>query len=234
MAERHGPAVGGHRELCARSDVPVLDERSAFPGCAEAERLELPDDLERERIVELGHVDIAGREAGHRKGGPGRPGAHEPGRKGVGPGLKVPYRGDDVGRAEGVARTTEDPDGCLAFAGPAGGGQDQSAAALRCHGAFEEMKGIGDHARGQNVRGRERSSSVVDRFGVGVTVGADHRRRGGHLLRRGAVGEHVPSGHERELGCGEQPVPDDELVRRSRPRRRGGPDRRGHRRRRRQ
>ena len=62
-------------------DVAVLDERPAFAGPAEAERLELADDLERERVVELGHVDVAGREAGHGEGGPGRPGADEPGRK---------------------------------------------------------------------------------------------------------------------------------------------------------
>ena len=82
MAERHGPAVGGHRKVCAGSDVAVLDERAAFPGRAEAECLELPDDLERERIVELGHVDIAGREAGHGKGDVGPPGRRpaRPGR----------------------------------------------------------------------------------------------------------------------------------------------------------
>src|ERR1700733_6130627 len=117
MAERHGPAVGGHRELRARPDVAVLDERAAFARWAEAEGLELPDDLEREGIVELGHIDIAGRETGHRKGRTGRAGAPEPGRKGVGAGLKVPPRGHDVGRAEGVAGSAENPDGCRAPTG---------------------------------------------------------------------------------------------------------------------
>ena len=70
--------------------------------------------------------------------------------------------------------------------------------------------------------GSERPASGVDRFGVDVAVVADHGRRGGHLLGRGAVGEHVSPRHQRELGRGEQPVPDHELVGRTRPGRRGG------------
>ena len=55
-----------------------------------------------------------------------------------------------------------------------------------------------------------------------MAVGADHGRGGGHLLGRRPVGEHVPPRHQSELGRGEQPVPDDELVGRSRPGRRCG------------
>ena len=207
----------------AGPDVPVLDERAALARWAEAEGLELPDDLEREGIVELGHVDIAGREAGHREGGLRRAGAHETGRKGVGAGLKVPHRGHDVGRPERIAGPAEDPHGCRAVTGTLGRGQDEGASTLGRGGAVQEMERVGNHPRGQDVSGRERSASVVDGFGVGVAVVADDGGDGGQLLGRGAVGEHVPSGHERELGCGEQPVSDDELVGRSRPRRRRGP-----------
>ena len=58
MAERHGSAIGGDGEGAAGADVAVLDERATLTGRAEAEGLELPDDLEREGIVELGDVDV--------------------------------------------------------------------------------------------------------------------------------------------------------------------------------
>ena len=56
-----------------------------------------------------------------------------------------------------------------------------------------------------------------------MPVGADHGGDGGHLLRCGAVGEHVPPRHESEFGRGEQPVADDELVGRAGPGCGGGP-----------
>ena len=121
-----------------------------------------------------------------------------------------------------VTGTTENVDGRLACLGTLRRGQDRGAATLRGGGAVEEMEGVGDDARGQDVLGRERSAVVVDRIGVGVAVGTDHGRGGGQLLGCGAVGEHVTPRHERELGCGEQPVSDDELVGRSRPGRGGG------------
>ena len=42
----------------ADGDVPVGDEWSAFALAAESERLQLTNDLERERIVEFQHVHL--------------------------------------------------------------------------------------------------------------------------------------------------------------------------------
>ena len=136
----------------------------------------------------------------------------------VGAGLEVPHRCHDVGRAERVAGATVDPDRSRAVAGPLRLHQDDGAAALRRGGAVEQVEGIRHHARGQDVLGRERPASGVDRLGIVMTVGADHGRGRRHLFGRGAVGEHVAPRHERELGGSEQAVTDDELVGGPRPR----------------
>src|SRR4029079_4862330 len=60
VAVRHHPAVGGHRVLAIGLDGATHDEVTTFSFSAEAEGLELPDDLERERVVELAHVDVGG------------------------------------------------------------------------------------------------------------------------------------------------------------------------------
>src|ERR1700686_521492 len=53
VTERHQTPVGGDRQRPARSDVAVGDERTALSVVAEPVRLELADDLEGERVVEL-------------------------------------------------------------------------------------------------------------------------------------------------------------------------------------
>ena len=58
VAERHEAAVGRGRVPAAGADVAVHDEVAALARPAELEGLELADDLERERVVELAHVDI--------------------------------------------------------------------------------------------------------------------------------------------------------------------------------
>ena len=47
--------------------VPSITKSPPSPGAAELERLELADDLERERVVELAHVDVVGVEARRRE-----------------------------------------------------------------------------------------------------------------------------------------------------------------------
>ena len=94
MTERHGPAVRGDGELGAGRDVSVFDERSALTGGAEAESLQLADDLERERIVELGDVDVGRRQArpSRRLSWPrGRPPCRR-GRRRAGAGSPTPVR----------------------------------------------------------------------------------------------------------------------------------------------
>ena len=66
VAVRHDPAVGGDRVLPAGLDGASHHEVAAFALAAEAEGLELADDLERERIVELADVDVGGPQARRR------------------------------------------------------------------------------------------------------------------------------------------------------------------------
>ena len=67
VAVGHQPAVGVHREPAVMVDVPLVHERAAFAGAAEAVRLELADDLERERVVELEDVDVGRSEPARRE-----------------------------------------------------------------------------------------------------------------------------------------------------------------------
>ena len=218
VAERHGPAIGRHGEGAPRPDVAVLDEGPTLAGPAEAEGLELSDDLERERVVQLGHVDVGRCQAGAAKARRAARAPTSPAGKESAPGLEVPDGGDDVGGSEGIAGPAEDPHGGRAArTGAFRPGQHNGAAALRRRGAVEEMERVGDHAGGEDVGGSERPSSRVHGIGVGVPVGPDHCGDGGHLLGRGAVGQHVPPSHEREFGCGEQPVAHHELVGRTGP-----------------
>src|SRR5215213_4295536 len=60
VAEGHEAPVGRHRELAGRTDAPVHDEVATFADLAEPEGLELTDDLEGERVVELADVDVGG------------------------------------------------------------------------------------------------------------------------------------------------------------------------------
>src|SRR5262250_502065 len=55
---RQTPAVGVHREVAAGRGALSGDERPALAGRAEAERLEGEDRDDRERVVELGDVDV--------------------------------------------------------------------------------------------------------------------------------------------------------------------------------
>src|SRR5947209_18397666 len=64
-ARRQLAAVGVDRDLAVPGYAPTaLDERPAFTLLAEAERLEPGQRDEAEAVVELGHVDIGGREVG--------------------------------------------------------------------------------------------------------------------------------------------------------------------------
>ena len=59
VAERHQAAVGRDRERAAGADAGRRSRsRAALARPAEPERLELADDLEGERVVELGDVDV--------------------------------------------------------------------------------------------------------------------------------------------------------------------------------
>src|SRR5258705_9384037 len=63
VAERHGSAVGRDGVAAVDRDMPVGDEWAALAVMAEAESLQLPDDLEGERIVEFEHVHLVTAEA---------------------------------------------------------------------------------------------------------------------------------------------------------------------------
>src|SRR5207248_2732416 len=68
VAERHQAAVRRDREPAAGPDRAVHHEVATLAFTAEAERLELADDLEREGVVELAHVDVGRAETRHPEG----------------------------------------------------------------------------------------------------------------------------------------------------------------------
>ena len=195
VAERHQAAVGGHREPPAGRDAAVLHERAALSLGAEPERLELADDLERERVVELGHVHVIRTE---RRGAEHvlRGATSDVARRELGPTPHVPRRCDLVGRTERVAGPAEDPHRRRPqVAGPVGTGEHQPAAAFGGHRAVEEVERVRDHPRSEHVRRRERAAPGVHRLGVHVAVVADRRGDRRELLGGGAVHDHVPPGH---------------------------------------
>src|SRR5207237_3208093 len=103
----HGGAVGGDRQPATGIDVAVFDKSSAVAVRAEAVRLELADDLEGERIVELGHVDVARAQPGGSKGVASGRATHIAGGH-IRATEDVPRRSDLVGGPVGVAGPTED------------------------------------------------------------------------------------------------------------------------------
>ena len=58
VAKGHGSSVGGDRMAAVDGNVTIGDEWSALALAAESKRLQLTNDLERERIVELQHVHL--------------------------------------------------------------------------------------------------------------------------------------------------------------------------------
>ena len=56
-----------HRQRAAEADRAALDEAPALALRAEAEVLELDDHGDGEAVVELGDVDVGGRDARHRE-----------------------------------------------------------------------------------------------------------------------------------------------------------------------
>src|SRR5205085_11582919 len=76
VAERHRAAVGDDREPAAHLDGAAHYELSTLALLAEAEGLELADDLEREGVVELARVDVLGRDARQPEAALGRPSAY--------------------------------------------------------------------------------------------------------------------------------------------------------------
>src|ERR1700677_3416989 len=72
VAEGHGSSVRCDRMAAADGDVAVCDKRPAFALAAESERLELANDLERERIVEFQHIHVVSPKSGVAEGTLGR------------------------------------------------------------------------------------------------------------------------------------------------------------------
>ena len=146
VAEGHGAAVGGDRERAPRGDVARLDERPALAHGAEAVGLQLADDLEGERVVELGYVDVGRPEARpwrrrRRPLGP-RPTLRRSAPSGP---AKSHTGAIGVRRAEAVAATARGSRrGSRGRPAPVGVGQDQRAAALGRHGAVEQVERLGD------------------------------------------------------------------------------------------
>src|SRR5205085_8855574 len=133
----------------------------ALPTAAEAERLQLADDLEGERVIELGDVDVARAQPGGSEGVAGGGAAGVAGGRIRAPD-EIPRRCDLVGGAVRVAGAAEDPDRARGEVDQSVGvGDDKGTATLRRHGAVEEMEGFGDHARGEDVGRREGSTAVV-------------------------------------------------------------------------
>ncbi|NRA00092.1 MAG: hypothetical protein HRU01_26620 [Myxococcales bacterium] len=212
MTERHESAVRAHGKLSAHPNAPVHDEVTPLALCAETKRLELANDLERERVVELAHVDIRRLQTGLLEADASGALADEP--------VLVPNGRRHVGHALAIEGSPEDGDGLeLQIRCALPGGHEHGATALGVHRAVEKMKGVGDHARIEDVL-RRHLPPVEHGLRVSRAVAADRRCHLGELLGAGAVQRHVSLGDQCELGGRIQPPALDKLVGGTRPRRR--------------
>src|SRR6516165_4070037 len=75
VAEGHGSSVRGDRMAAVDGDVAVGDEWSALAIAAESESLQLADDFEGERVIELQHVHVVAPQSGVAERTLGRPSA---------------------------------------------------------------------------------------------------------------------------------------------------------------
>ena len=221
VAERHHAAVGRDRVAPADLDGAVHHEVAALPLGAEPVGLELADDLERERVVELAHVDVGRAEPGHPervlRGAPADVAVDQVGAPVA---AEVERRWVLVRRAEVVGVAAEHVDRRLrAVGGAVAPGEHERAAPFGRHRAVEQVVRVGDHPAVEDVLGRERPAPVVHGVGMDMAVVADRRRDRRQRLGLRPVHVHVAAGDERELGRGEHAVRRDELVRRARPRR---------------
>ena len=184
MAEREQPAVGDERALAVDRDPPAHHEVPAFALLAEAERLELADQLERERVVELAHVDVGGAQTALR----------ERALRGAAPApaIAIPDRRRDVGHALALDRAAEQVDRLDAEVGGAlGGGEHEPRAALGVDRAVEQVIGIGHHARREHVLRASRGARRTPRRGCArrdCGSSPPPRRATRVACRRGACG----------------------------------------------
>ena len=168
VAVRHHAAVGGDRVLPARLDRAAHHEVATLALAAEPERLELADDLERERVVELAHVDVGGPQPGGAervlRGAPPDGAVHQVGAPVATelPRRRVLVRGPPLSLLPPRTYT-----GCCGrVGGEVGAGEHDAAPAFRRGRAVEEVERVGDHAAVEDVLRRERPAAVVDRLGV--------------------------------------------------------------------
>jgi len=76
VAEGHGAPVRGDRMTPVGGDVTVGDEWPPFTIAAESERLQLPNDLERKRIVKFKDIHVVAANSCVAEGAIGRASAH--------------------------------------------------------------------------------------------------------------------------------------------------------------
>ena len=221
VAVRHRAAVGRHRDAAAGTDVAVLDERAALAFAAEAERFELADDLERERVVELGDIDVVGTEPGEREALPRRAppdvaGGDRRRRDRAGPTPAARRTPDRRCRPRRRGSTPASwrrrrPRAAVVSTSP------QPPSDVIAHSSRWNGSATMRDARMSSTVNGPRPQYTASGFTWPLlrTVAA----AAASCSARRAVREHVPARHQRELGRGEQAVADDELVRRTRPRR---------------
>ena len=187
MTGRQPAAVGVRRQRPVPAQAPALDERAALALAAEPEVLEREQHGDRERVVQLEHVDVGQRHAGalerQRTGLRGRREVD------VGHLADVEVMRERVGRAEDVGRRLAQ------IAGPLVRRDDARRAAVGDHAAVEHVQRVGDEARRQHVVDGDRIAVLRQRVDRRVIAHRDGDL--GQLLRRRAVVVLVTSGGQR-------------------------------------
>ena len=169
-------------------ELAVRDERAAFALRAEAVVLERDEDGVRVAVVELEHVDVVERDAGHaQRELAGAPGAGVDGR--LAPGALV-VAGSGLAEAEQVHRRLAQVARAL------GRGDDDGDGAVRDQAAVEQVQRLDDPARRVVVVERHRPA-VHLRVRVQLRPRALADRDRAELIVRRAVEVHVAPARER-------------------------------------
>ena len=188
-------AIGIDGQSAPGGDGSATDQCAAFPFPAIPQVFQEQDRIDRERVVELQHVDILGRQAGHLESS--RPRLRRPCDR------KVVHLGNPlVGR---LGRDPEQVDGFRrAIPCPVGPRQDNRTRPVADQAAIGHGEGVAHHARTQHVLDAERAAHGG--LGILPRPGSRRHRYFRQLFARRSELVHVARGSKRVRGHQARPV----------------------------
>ena len=147
MAIRKPAAIGVHWQIPARRNAAGCGERAAFAFGAEPEVFEKQDRVDRERVIQLAHIDVGRMKPSHPIRGLSR--FHSGRRRQIPHALNLVVT-DRVADAEHIHRRLSQRAGAL------GRRQDHRAAAVGHQAAVANAQRCAHHPRSQDVSDRQR------------------------------------------------------------------------------